>query len=634
MGLLQDMIKNASQQYYTTGKSNLSDEEFDALLERERKANPDSPLLGVGHGYEVDEDTTYGEKVSHRYGLVGSLPKCKIFKDFISPYKDRVIKFYVVSTKLDGLSIVLYFENGKLVQAVTRGDGYQGIDVTDKVRKITGIQSITDETFTGAIRGEVVMSNDNFAVFKKLHPEAKNSRNSAAGLMNGKNITSDHDFLDIVFYSIMGSENHEFTSYSAILDFLKDQLVGQKIVKYTTLDVNSIFDDESLLKEMEKLKDDWYGEFPCDGIVIAADEVNVVGTDIGYVSNAFKFKAESKETIVTGIEWNLTKTGYLVPRIRFEPIELSGATVQYCAGHNALNIKEIGIGVGARIKVTRSNEVIPYLEEVYDKGQPYQLPRVCPSCGTPLEMNGVHLQCPNRDCKNSDVQDTLIWMANIAPADGLGDTLKLKYLSELLGEDNISIDAIYDHGPIQHINSAYVKQRLFNETFNRMFTDQIRLDAAIRALNIPRFGDVTATKLARYSEEIQKVFIDGRKVNGMQQIQYLEVLKSVGAANYQSLMDNRYKMARLNLIKDQIIWQEENGSNYRGDVVITGKLSVKRAVFEEELRKAGYVATSSVKKDTKYLITDDPNSGSSKNRTADKYGIPKITEREFRSRFM
>lgn len=634
MGAFQDMIKNASQQYYTTGKSNLSDEEFDALLERERRENPDSTLLQVGHGYNVDEDTTYGEKVSHRYGIVGSLPKCKIFKDFISPYKDRSTTCYVASTKLDGLSIVLYFENGKMVQAVTRGDGYQGIDVTDKVQKITGLTSIADDMFTGAIRGEVVMSNDNFAKFKQLHPDAKNSRNSAAGLMNGKTITSDHDFLDIVFYTIMGSENYTFGSYTEILDFLTAQLVNQRIVQYTTLSPETIFDDASLLHEMENLRDKWYGEFPCDGIVIASNEINVVGSDINYVSNAFKFKAESKETVVTGIEWNLSKTGYLVPRIKFQPIELSGATVQYCAGHNALNIKELGIGIGAKIKVTRSNEVIPYLEEVFTKGQPYQLPRVCPSCGTNLEMNGVHLQCPNRDCKNSDVQDALIWMANITPADGLGDTLKLKYLGELLGEDNISIDAIYAHGPIAHINSMYVKQRLFNETFNRMFTDQIRLDAAIRALNIPRFGDITATKLARYSEEIQKVFIDGRKVNAMQQIQYLEVLQSIGAANYQSLMENRYKMSRLNLIKDQIIWSEDNGSNYRGDVVITGKLSVKRAIFEEELRKAGYVATSSVKKDTKYLITDDPNSGSSKNRTADKYGIPKITEREFRSRFM
>lgn len=634
MNLLQQQIKEASQKYYSTGKSDLTDAEFDALLERERRENPNSDLLKVGHGYDVDEDSTYGEKVTHRYGLVGSLPKCKVYKDFIAPYKGIADPCLIASTKLDGLSMVLYFENGKFVQAVTRGGGYEGIDVTDKIRYITHINSMKDDTFTGGIRGEVVMSETNFAKFKQIHPEAKNSRNSASGLMNIKEISSDHDFLDVVFYTIIGSENAKFTTYSQILHYLEHNLPDQKIVKYTDLSRWDITDDESLLYEMTKLKDAWYGEYPCDGIVIASEHIVMDGPNIGYISNAFKFKAESKETRVTGIEWNLSKTGYLVPRIQFEPIELSGATVRYCAGHNALNIKDLDIGVGARIQVTRSNEVIPYLEEVFDKGQPYQLPRVCPSCGATLELNGVHLQCPNRACKNNDVQDTLIWMTNIVPVDGLGDTLKLKFLAELLGEDNISIEAIYEHGPIHKTYSPYVKQKLFNETFNRMFTDKIRLDSAILALNIPRFGDVTASKLARYPEEIQKVYINGHKVGPMERLGYMQVLHSIGAANYQSLSENTFKMERLNLIADQIIWQNESAAEYRGDVCITGKLSVKRALFEEELRSAGYIATNSVKKDTKYLITDDPNSGSSKNKAADKYNIPKVTEREFRAKYM
>lgn len=635
MGLLQEMIKKASQEYYSTGKSSLTDSEFDSLLERERKENPDSDLLKVGHGYSVDEDTTYGEKVAHRYGLVGSLPKCKTYKDFIAPYRsDLKTKMAVASTKLDGLSMVLYFENGKFVQAVTRGGGYEGIDVTDKVRYITKLTELKDSTFTGGIRGEVVMSFENFEKFKAIHPEAKNARNSAAGLMNIKEISSDHNFLDIVFYTVIGSENREFISYCDILDFLLKNMPGQEIVKFDIFYLNDIDSDDSLLDYMESLKSKWYGTYPCDGIVIASDQINVDGPNIGYISNAFKFKSESKETTITDIEWRLSKTGYLVPRIHFESIQLSGATVSYCTGHNALNIKDLGIGIGAKIQVTRSNEIIPYLEEVFTKGDPYQLPRVCPSCGTPLEMNGVHLQCPNRACKNSDIQDALIWMSNIAPVDGLGDTLKLRYLSELLGEDNISVEAIYDHGPIKNKFTLYVKEKLFIETYNRMFTDEIRLDAAIRALNIPRFGDVTASKMARYSEEIQKVFINDRRCGPLEQLQYLEVLKSIGAANYQSLMDNKFKMGRLNLIANHIKWDSDAGADFRGEVCITGKLSVKREIFEEELRKVGYVATGSVKKTTKYLITDDPNSGSSKNNNADKYGIPKITEREFRSRFM
>lgn len=633
MNLMQNMIKDASQKYYSTGRSDLTDAEFDSLLEKEKQQNPNSELLKIGHGYDVDEDTTYGEKVDHRYGVVGSLPKCKIYKEFISIFKNVKVDTIVASTKLDGLSIVLYFENGKFTQAVTRGNGYQGIDVTDKIKYITKLDSIVDSSFTGGIRGEAVMSYSNFEKFKNIHPEAKNSRNSTAGLMNNKEITSDLDFVDIVFYTIVGSENRKFNSYTDILLYLETQLENQKIVKYTQLCLKDLSNDIQLTDSMDRLKDNWYGDYPYDGIVNCADII-IDHTDgsIMYIANAFKFKAESKETIVTDVEWNLSKTGYLIPRVHFEPIELSGATIQYCAGHNALNIKELNIGKGARIQITRSNEVIPYLEEILEYGEQYELPRICPSCGETLILNGVHLQCPNTQCKNTDIQDALIWMDNIVPVDGLGDTLKIRFLNELLGDD-ISIENMYKHGPITHVYSKYIKKKLFNKTFNRMFTDSIRLDAAILALNIPRFGDVTATKLAKYSDEIKKIYIEN--VNPMEKLQYMQVLKSIGNANFASLSQNEFKMLRLNLIKDQIIWNTGNTSEeYKGEVCITGRLSVKRSIFEEELRQFGYVAIGSVKKDTKYLITDNPNSGSSKNKNADKYNIPKLTEKEFRSKYM
>lgn len=634
MNFIQSMIQDASQQYYSTGKSNLTDAEFDSLLEKEQNQNPNSTLLIVGHGYDIDEDSTYGEKVDHRYGVVGSLPKCKVYKEFISTFKNTNSYKIISSTKLDGLSIVCYFEQGKFVQAVTRGNGYQGIDVTDKIRYITKLDDIHDDSFTGGIRGEIVMSFDNFKKFHELHPESKNARNSTVGLINNKEITSDLDFIDIIFYTIIGSENHIFNSYSDILQYLKIHLVDQKIVKYVTLDLLSseLCGDAELTTVMENLKDKWYGDYPYDGIVNCSDEIINNENIIIYISNAFKFKSESTETIVTDIEWNLSKTGYLIPRIQFEPIQLSGATIQYCTGHNALNIKELNLGKGAKVQITRSNEVIPYLEDVLEYGQPCELPRACPTCGSSLILNGVHLQCPNTQCKNADIQDALIWMDNIVPVDGLGDTLKIRFLHELLGDD-ISIENMYKHGPIIHVYSKYVKKKLFNETFNRMFTESIRLDAAILALNIPRFGDITAAKLAKYPDEIKKVYIDS--INPMEKLQYLQVLKSIGNANFASLSQNEFKMLRLNLIKDQIIWHIDNVSkDYRGEVCITGKLSVKRSVFEDELRKFGYIAINSVKKNTKYLITDNPNSGSSKNRNADKYNIPKLTEKEFRSKYM
>ena len=213
MNLLQQRIKDASQQYYTTGESDLTDEEFDKLLEKERSLNPDSELLDVGHGYDIHQDKTYGEKVDHKYGLVGSLPKCRTYKEFIRLYKDLDSKLLMASTKLDGLSVVLYFKEGKFIDAVTRGNGRTGISVYDKIKYITHISGCHSSDFTGAIRGEIIMSNQNWEKFHTLHPESKHPRNSVAGLMNNKTITSDLDFVDVVFYTVVGSENVEFFQY-------------------------------------------------------------------------------------------------------------------------------------------------------------------------------------------------------------------------------------------------------------------------------------------------------------------------------------------------------------------------------------------------------------------------------------
>lgn len=621
MSFIQDKIKKASQQYYSTGTSDLSDEEFDALLEQERKDNPNSDLLETGHGYDVSLDSTSGEKVHHKYGLVGSLPKCRKFEELSKSLK--TCTDVIASLKLDGLSVVLYFINGILTSAVTRGNGTVGIDITNKVLRILNNGIALDVDFTGAIRGEIVMSNENFKEFQKLHPEAKNSRNSATGLINCDEVRDDLKFLDIIVYTVVGSENIEFTTYSQVLSFLSENFGYTKVVPhkfFNTKDWKVNFEES-----MNDLKSAWYDKYPADGIVLANNDLIIDDSVIEYDSMAYKFKAESKITTVQDIEWNLSKFGYMIPRIKFDELELSGAKVQYCTGHNAANIRDLRLGIGAKIQVCRSNEVIPYLETVVENTSNFSLPETCPKCGKEPSWNGVHLQCTNPECLNNDIQDVLIWFKHIVPTDGLGDTLILKFLEEIFGEDNISIEKIYSHGPLTTVESGkYVKLDLFVETFNRLFTNEVELSDAIEALNIPRFGHITSIKAAEYPEVIQAAMNDEDIPHTVYQL---------GDANSSSLVENKNKFKRLKFIENQIDWTVDNSSS-KEDVCITGKLSVKRPIFEELVKKAGFNPVSSVKSDTKYLITDDPNSGSSKNKAADKYGVEKITEQEFRSRFM
>ena len=256
--------------------------------------------------------------------------------------------------------------------------------------------------------------------------------------------------------------------------------------------------------------------------------------------------------------------------------------------------------------------------EVINKN-PVDLPTTCPECGHTLEWNGVHLQCPNKSCKNLQKQDVLCWFHALAPVEGLGDALILKFLDALFG-DRITVEQIYSYGKVFSY-SASAQKSLFISAYNKLFDSDISIEDAIRALNIPRFGDITAAKCSAYSAEFQ-LFLKTGKLS--------DNLKALGVANFEALRNNTDKLIRLHLIADQINWTNVPIAN-NGEVCITGKLSVKRSVFESELKEHGFTTSNSVKKSTKYLITDDPNSGTSKNAAADKYGIPKISEAEFRA---
>jgi DNA ligase (NAD+) len=178
---------------------------------------------------------------------------------------------------------------------------------------------------------------------------------------------------------------------------------------------------------MQNCKAKWYDELPADGIVLTSDKFRRDGNNIEYYAVAYKFPTDSKQTKVVDVLWELTKTRYLMPRIKVQPVELAGSTVQYCTGINAQYIKESGIGIGAQVMITKANEIIPQITDVL-MGVGYSLPTHCPVCGEPLAWNGVHLQCKNPNCYNASIQDVLVWFNKLAPTDGLGDTLICKFL--------------------------------------------------------------------------------------------------------------------------------------------------------------------------------------------------------------
>lgn len=638
---LEIIIQRAAQQYYTDGTSKFTDEEFDALVDQLRREQPDSLLFRVGWGYDIGSDTTPGMKRNHSYTTIGSLDKChdlrELGKDFVGITLDA-------STKLDGLSVVLYYENSLLKYALTRGDSQVGIDITDKVLKINPDFAKTKIQFTGAVRGEIVMSYTKFEDFQKIHTDAKNPRNSTAGLINGKDTFEDLPFLNIVLYTLIHDDETrpEFRPYkptvTGIRQFIRDLFkdTSVEIVPYIEVSYpdDPNFADSKFIEEMEKLKVELYQDYPADGIVLSQERIYCNNGTFVYNAKAFKFPAESKTTTILSVEWNMSKTKNCVPRVLLDPVVLSGATVTACAGYHAQYIQENHLGPGSIVEVRRSGEVIPQIIRIL-KSTEAELPTVCPECGQPLYWEGVHLVCKNPECADSIEKDLLIWLQNLVPMDNLGDLLKMKFINQMINSGQLadcSIESIMGCKIHLDENTPSTQFNNFAKMWNNLHDDNFKFDLvhALIACNIPRIGDLTAIKFARFPSRIVEIL----DTTAPGEFPLANLNLELGEANSWSVFNHYNKIKRLNLIRDRIIWNTQPKANFKGKVAITGKLSVKRADFEAELRRNGWEPSDTINKETKFLITDAPHGQSSKNLKAAKLGITKVTEYDFRMKHM
>lgn len=620
---LEKRIKEAAQAYYTDGTSNISDAEFDKLESELRELDPDSEVLKTGFGYSVEKDTTCGNKEPHVYGEVGSLPKVHNWNDTPKFFKETYVD---ASLKLDGLSVVLYYTDGVFQKALTRGDGKIGINITDKVSAILSLSEKTlTHKITCGIRGEILLPFTKFEIFKQAHPDMKNPRNSAAGLINQKDWSLyDMTFLNICVYQIIGISGSTLDidlNRNAIYDFLHENF--QHVVPHKPI---YLYQDE-MTDCMNALRDDWYNDYPADGIVLTQYKLNTVSSrsneyHIGYNAVAYKFPPEEKVTTVEDVEWNCSKTGYFIPRVRVSPVELAGTTVQYATGFNTEFMVQNGIDVGAEVVISKMGEIIPNIVRVVKPVEVHLL-TTCPECGDILVRNGVHLQCTNPYCPNAIIQDTLVWINTISPWDGLGDTVIRMWLEHYLGKDNLSIEALMACDCLAKPNDTAIIRNRFIDMWNNLHTCKISLATALQALNIPRIGDKTSKVLATHPSVIRETL---KMTDGSHIVSTLRCV-GIGEADALSYASSLPKMRRLRLIEDRIDWSEPSIREMT-KVAITGKLSTKRADFEKLIADKGFVA-GSISKDTKFLITDDPESSSEKNRKADAWGITKISEADF-----
>lgn len=350
----EKIIKENAQKYYTTGTQNISDETFDALTELLKEHNPKAQVLTTGWGYEVDENG----KIKHKYGHISGLKKAHNWKEITNLLGKNSLDYVDVSAKLDGMSVVLYYNKGKLEKAVTRGNGEYGRDITNKIEFLIG-NHIKDNSFKGAVRGEILMCPTDFEQYKKdVCPNAENARNTAAGLINGDDLTN-YKYLKLFVYSIVAFEEQKDLDIADVESWLKDNF------KYNAPRKRIILNSSDFESVLLTMKNFWENELNIDGVVITLPKIqHQANNEMKIIACAFKFEDEVKISTVKSIEWILSKYGVYVPVANIEPIRLEGTTVKRVSLYNAQRVIDLGIEIGSIVAVCKRNQIIPYIKEV------------------------------------------------------------------------------------------------------------------------------------------------------------------------------------------------------------------------------------------------------------------------------
>lgn len=620
-------ISNYSQSYYE-GHPEISDAEFDELYEKFKKDFPNSNYLKLpAKGF--DPNATNLQKFKHKYSTVGSISKIHSVEEtnFVAPF------FYNISVKLDGSSLVLYYVDGQLERALTRGDGLYGLDVTNKVKYLCP-EALTpkffhEKPFTGAVRGEVVMSNCAFQEYKKEHPEAKMARNVSTGLMMRKDVSEELKYCDYIAYKILAVENDAMLEWWLPEVHLQLKNWGFKVVTSVTVEGEKITDD--FMSQLKQRED--FNTYPTDGLVIetcslTSDEAGIVT----YIEVAYKFAAETKTCKVIDVKWNFSPKGKLVPVVQIEPTMMSGALVSNVSGFNYKFIMDNNIGPGAEITVCRSGEVIPDIKSVTKPSVEVASPYTCPECGEVLELTktGVDLVCSNPDCEGRRFYNRYTFIEKIAEdIKGFGEVL-IQQLVDVMTNCSLIPEAYTE------ASLFYDIRRASNDFFHSVFTPAnaekciklktlfqlpLNKEKFLRAMNIDLLGEVAAKQIASNKELFNTLFYCDKS-------QLLAQLSCLGVAPVlaSNIIKNIQRIRNFNAIN--ITWEEDKSENINKFIAVTGSLSIPRKEFEAKLNAKGYGITDNMKK-AEFLVTNDPNSGSSKNKKAKELGLYILTEDEF-----
>lgn len=639
---LVDILNKASKAYYQDAKEIMSNFEYDALYDELVQLEKDTGIVlanspTVNVGYEVVSELP---KEQHESPML-SLDKTKevnVLADFAGDKKS------LLSWKLDGLTVVLTYEQGKLFKAVTRGNGEIGEVITNNAKTFKNIPLSIPYEGRLVLRGEAIIKYSDFEKINREIEDAqakyKNPRNLCSGSVRQLNseITAKRN-VNFIAFALISAENVDFKN-SIEQQYLWLEQQGFEVVERK--EVTSSNMEETVKYFAEKIKE---YDYPSDGLVLVYDDIEY-GLSLGRTAKfprngiAFKWEDEQAETTLEYIEWSPSRTGLINPVAVFKPVELEGTTVTRASVHNISIMEELKLGDGDTIKVYKANMIIPQISENVTKSGKCVIPEICPACGERTEIkndNGVKtLYCPNKQCPAKHVKLYSLFVSrNAMNIDGLSEETLEKF-----------IDAGYIHEFADIFNlSIYQKEIVETPGFGQKSYDnlidslnkarEVELHALLYSLGIPNIGVANAKLICKYfNNDIEK--ITHATAEELVKIDGIGDKMAVKFVEYFSDKENIKKFN--NLLNELTIIKEENNEeqNMAGlNFVVTGSVErfANRNEVKDYIEKRGGKVTGSVTSKTNYLINNDLLSNSSKNKKAKELGIEIINEEQFLERW-
>lgn len=647
MKSLVERLNQASDSYYNGKGELMTDYEWDALFDQLKRLEeetgeilPDSPTN------RVSEDSIVGKKEEHEFAAL-SLAKTKQVSDLVKWAEDRPIW---ISWKLDGLTLVVTYDGGKLTKIVTRGNGHIGTNITHLAPAISGIPGTISEKGHLVVRGEAVISYTDFEQFIiESEGDYANPRNLASGSLTLKDIEEvKQRHIQWIPFTLVYTER-ELTSWGERMQMLKD--LGMNPVERERIDHPTT---ENIQLEIDKFTEKVTSKknpFPVDGLVICYDDTayaatgSVTGHHATRAGFAFKWQDEHADTVLDHIEWSCAAST-ITPVAVFKPVELEGTTVQRASLCNVSECERLGIGdKGTRLQVIKANKIIPKVINITEVVGSFVIPNECPVCHAPAvvresESGTKTLHCTNAAC----------------PAK------QLKKFARFVSKEGINIDGISEQTVWKFINHGFIREyadfyKLKNYAFEiscfegfgkksvsnllesvekSRHTDGRHL---LYALNIPLCGgDVAKKLLSRY--KVKELIETARLSMFDDEFASIAGIGPEKSAKFIAWFKDDVHFQHVQHLLSELIIEEqepvETGNKCQGlTFVVTGDVHhyKNRNELKAYIESQGGKVTGSVSKSTNFLINNDAASQSSKNKKAHELNIPIITEDEFIEKF-